>query len=282
MAHSSLQEIVCCMGQPVAGNPMQYMMEKAFAAAGLDLRFLTLEVTPDHLADAVRGMRAMGFRGAILLDPHQATVVEYADQLSRAAQLIGEVNFLDRDGEQLTGDNTVGKALLRLVRQSTDPTGKPVVILGAGSAARSAAVELALEGVSQVVIVNRTAERGQQLAELVSQKTGVSSRFDQWVGDYAPPLDTALVVQAASIAAGDAGRRVPLKLDGLAPTAVVVDMRLNPPDTQLLRDASARGLAALDGLDVLVNQAVIAFCRWTGVEPDQSVMHEALEEFLML
>ena len=98
MANSSLQEIVCCLGQPVAGNPTQYMMEKAFAAAGLDLRFLTLEVAPDRLDDALRGIRAMGFRGAILLSPHQAAAVRYVDQLSPAARLIGEVNFLDRDG----------------------------------------------------------------------------------------------------------------------------------------------------------------------------------------
>ncbi|MGH8165054.1 MAG: shikimate dehydrogenase family protein, partial [Rhodanobacteraceae bacterium] len=89
---SSLQEICTLFGQPVAGNPTQYMIEKAFAHHGLEWRYLTLDISPDNLADAVRGMRAMGFRGGNVAKPHKAAAVEWLDRLSDSAALIGAVN----------------------------------------------------------------------------------------------------------------------------------------------------------------------------------------------
>ena len=82
---NALQEIVCCMGQPVAGNPTQFMMERAFAAAGLDWRYLTLEVPPERLGDAVRGMRAMGFRGGNFTIPHKVAVIPLLDAVEPSA-----------------------------------------------------------------------------------------------------------------------------------------------------------------------------------------------------
>jgi shikimate dehydrogenase len=270
------------MGQPVGGNPTQYIMEKAFAAAGLDARFLTLEVPPQYLADAVRGIRAMGFRGAVLLDPHRAEAAKYVDQLSRAAELIGQVNFIQRHDDQLVGDNTVGKGVIALLRESIDPAGQKVVILGAGSAGRAIAVELALARTGELVIVNRTVEPGQELVELLTQRMGATARFVHWVDDFAPPDDVAILIQATSIGADGGKSHVPLNFEPVRSGTVVIDMRINPLDAEFLREASARNLAALDGLDVLVKQSTIAFKNWTDVDPDQRLMHEALEEFLMV
>ena len=86
------QELVALFGQPVEENPTQAMIEAAFAAAGLDWRYLTIEVAPDALGDAVRGARAMGFRGFNCTIPHKVAVVEHLDRLSEAATLIGAVN----------------------------------------------------------------------------------------------------------------------------------------------------------------------------------------------
>ncbi|MCA9267046.1 MAG: shikimate dehydrogenase, partial [Planctomycetales bacterium] len=79
------------MGQPVAGNPTQFMIERAFADCGLDWRYLTLEVPPESLADAVRGMKAMGFRGGNFTIPHKVAVIEHLDELSQAAELMQAV-----------------------------------------------------------------------------------------------------------------------------------------------------------------------------------------------
>src|SRR2546423_14691272 len=86
------QEVVCCLGQPVAGNPTQYMMEKAFAAAGLDWRYLTCEVPPEKLADAMRGLRALGFKGANFTIPHKVAVIPPLDPLSPAPDPMAAAN----------------------------------------------------------------------------------------------------------------------------------------------------------------------------------------------
>src|SRR5216110_573150 len=96
MQSPSLQEFVCCLGQPVAGNPTQNMMEQAFADAWPDWRFLTGEVPTKKLADAMRGLRALGFKGANFTIPHKVAVIPYLDSLSPAAELMGAVNCVNR------------------------------------------------------------------------------------------------------------------------------------------------------------------------------------------
>ncbi len=159
MTSNSLQEIVALFGYPVAGNPTQYLMEKAFAQAGLDWRYLTLEIPPEKLADAARGMRAMGFLGGNLTMPHKMAIVPYLDELTEAARLIGAVNCWKRQDERLLGDNTDGKGFLQSVRTLLDPQGKRFVLLGAGGAARAIGMELGLAGAARITVVNRTAER---------------------------------------------------------------------------------------------------------------------------
>lgn len=280
VSHESLQEIVCCMGQPVAGNPTQYMMEKAFAAAGLDWRYLTLEIGPDELPDAVRGMRVMGFRGGNFTIPHKIAVIEHLDGLSKAAQLMGAVNCIYRNDQQFIGENTDGKGFVQSLREVVDPSGKKVVILGAGGAARAISVEVALSGVADITIVNRTAQRGQELVDLLNNSLKIPSRLDAWENDYQVSEGTDIVINATSIGLNDPEARIPLETQSLQKNMVVADVVFNPPQTRLLRDAGERGCTTLDGLGMLVNQGVISFNIWTGVDPDAQVMRDALEEFL--
>jgi shikimate dehydrogenase len=280
VSHHAIQEIVAVFGQPVAGNPTQYMMEKAFAQVGLDWRYLTLEVAPEALGDAVRGMRAMGFRGCNLTIPHKVEVIKHLDRTSEAAALMGAVNCVNRVGGELVGENTDGKGFVQSLREVTDPAGKDIVVLGAGGAARAIAVEVALAGAAKITIVNRDPTRGRELATLVEEKVRVAGQFVQWQGDFAVPPEAEVVINATSIGLGDAEARVPVAVETLEADMVVADVIFNPPQTRLIRDAQARGCRTLDGLGMLVNQAVIAFRIWTGQDADAEVMRDALEEFL--
>lgn len=282
---TSLQQICACFGQPVAGNPTQYMMERAFAHHGLDWRYLTLEVPPEQLGDAVRGLRAMGFRGGNITKPHKVTVLQYLDRTSEAAGLMGAVNCILRDGLELVGENTDGKGFVQSLRGVTDPAGKKVVLLGAGGAARAIGVELGLAGVAEIIVVNRTAERGQELVDLLNQKvhsekSPVTARLTVWEGGYEVPAGTEVLINATSIGLFDAEARVPVKEETLGPGMVVADVVFNPPETRLLKAARQRGCTPLDGLGMLVNQGVIGFKIWTGVDPDPAVMRDAVEEYL--
>lgn len=275
------QELVGVFGFPVAENPTQAMIEPAFADMGLAWRYLTVEVRPEGLADAVRGARAMNWRGFHLTIPHKVAVVEHLDRLSPAAEAIGAVNcVIHRDGG-LIGDNTDGKGFLQSVSSARAVTGIRAVILGAGGAARAIGVELALAGAEHLTVVNRTAERGAILARLIRDRTAVPTEFALWEGEYPIPEGTDLVINATSIGLfPNVEAEVPIDLATLRPGMIVSDVIPNPPRTRLVREAEKRGCTAIDGLGMLVNQGVIGIRLWAGRDPRPAVMRQALVQAL--
>ncbi len=273
------QELVGVFGYPVAENPTQAMVEPAFADLGLDWRYLTVEVHPDNLADAVRGARAMGWRGFNCTIPHKIKVIEHLDELSPAARAIGAVNCVTHRDGKLIGDNTDGKGFVASVADVRPISGLSAIILGAGGAARAIAVELALAGAVDLTITNRTASTGEALARHVSETTGVKTRFTAWDRDVVVPETTDLLVNATSIGLfPDVDARIAVDTASFRPGLIVCDVIPNPPRTRLVRDAEARGCVVLDGLGMLVNQGVIGIRLWSGLEPRPVVMRRALEQ----
>ncbi len=273
------QELTACFGQPVSENPTQVMIEAAYKYHRLEWRYLTIEVAPDRLADAVQGARAMGFAGFNCTIPHKVAVIEHLDGLGESAGIMGAVNCVVRRGSDLIGENTDGKGFLKSIREVVDPTGKRVVIFGAGGAARAISVELALAGAQNFELVNRSPKRGVELAELLRSKLGASVEFVPSTVDYKLPENCDLVINATSVGLypnGDA--RVGFDITTLRPGMVVADVIPNPPETQLVREARKIGCKVIDGLGMLVNQGVIGIKHWTGVDPDSGVMRRALED----
>ena len=280
MAANYKAELVGVFGHPVAENPTGVMQEAAFRAAGLDWRYLTIEVTPDGLADAVRGIRAMGFRGINLTIPHKLTIMEHLDEIAADAQKIGAVNTVRRDGDRLIGENTDGKGFLRGVREEAgvDPRGKRVVLLGAGGAARAIAVELALAGAADIRVYNRSAERGQAMVRDLVSRTGAQADFRLWDAPCGVGPDVDILVNATSIGLyPDVDAMPDVVFGDLNPALLACDVIPNPPDTPFLRTARARGVQTLDGLSMLVYQGVIGFELWTGEKAPEDVMKQALQ-----
>ena len=277
-------ELVACFGQPVAENPTGMMQEAAFHAAGLNWRYLTVEVAPANLRDAMLGVRAFGMRGLNLTIPHKVAVMELLDEVSPDAAMIGAVNTVRRDGARLIGENTDGKGFLRGMRQDAgvDPRGKRVVILGAGGAARAIATELALAGAAELVVVNRSAARAEPMVRDVAAGTGGRIRFEEWRGVFHIPANADLLVNATSIGLyPDINAMPPVDWNAAAPSLLVADAVFNPPETRLLAAARGRGLKVLDGLSMLVYQGVIGFELWTGQKAPEAVMKKALRSALM-
>lgn len=283
MAKNFKSELVACFGQPVAENPTGEMQEAAFRAAKLPWRYLTIEVAPENLEKAVNGARAMGWQGFNCTIPHKVAVIPYLDGLSREAELIGAVNTVRRDGDKFIGENTDGKGFLRGVRQDAkmDPKNKRVVLLGAGGAARAIATELLLAGVADLLVVNRTVDRGQAMVADLAAKTGGPIRFEPWLGTYKIPASTDILVNATSIGLyPDVDAMPSIELAALQPHCLVCDAVFNPPETRLLAAARARNLPVLDGLSMLVYQGVTGFQLWTGHDPDETAMKAALRAAL--
>ena len=272
-----LPELVGSMSQGAAGNPTVAMIEAAFAHHNLHWRYINMEVAPQDLAAAVRGAKAMGFRGFNCSLPHKVTVIPHLDGLGESAALMGAVNCVVRRGEQLIGENTDGKGFLRSLKSVQDPRGKSVVLFGAGGAARAIAVELALAGTVKITVVNRSEARGAELTNLLREKLGTDASLVLWNGDYNVPADTDIVINGTSIGLYAPEARLPLNAESLLPRMVVADVVFNPVRTRLLKDAFSRGCRCLDGLGMLVNQGIIGVQYWTGIEPDAEVMRTALE-----
>jgi shikimate dehydrogenase len=277
-----LHELVGSMSQGAAGNPTVAVMEAAFAHLGLHWRYVNMEVAPADLGAAVRGAKAMGFRGFNCSLPHKVSVIPHLDGLGESAGIMGAVNCVVRRDDRLIGENTDGKGFLKSLSSVIDPRGKSVVLLGAGGAARAIAVELGLAGVKKITVVNRSKERGTELVDLLRGKLQLDAEFAHWSGDYSAPVGTDVVINGTSIGLYDREARIAIDVGSLHPCMVVADVIFNPPRTRLLRDAEARGCKVLDGLGMLVNQGIVGIEYWTGITPDAEVMRRALEAALGL
>lgn len=271
------QELTGVFGQPVAENPTQAMIEAAFRHHGLDWRYLTIEVAPQDLETAVKGAAAMGFRGFNCTIPHKVAVIPFLDELGESASLMGAVNCVVREGNRWIGQNTDGKGFVQSLREITDPSGKRVVILGAGGAARAIAVELALAGVEYLTILNRTESRGRDLASLINDHTRAEAVFVKLEGEYSLPPATQIFINATNLGLfPDVDARVPVDPGSMTRDMIIADVIPNPPQTRLVKDASAMGCRVIDGLGMLVNQGIIGMEYWTGISPDPDVMRKAL------
>jgi shikimate dehydrogenase len=267
-------------GCPVDENPTGIMQEAAFAAKGLDWRYLTLLVRPADLPAAMAGLRAMNFQGINLTIPHKVEVMQYLDEVAPDAAMIGAVNTVRRDGERLIGENTDGKGFLMSLCQDArvDPDGKRVVFLGAGGAAKAMATELALAGAGHITIVNRTAERGEALVQALRERAKASVAFTPWQGAYRIPADTDIFVNATSIGLFPDTSMPEVDLSTVHPGLLVCDVIPNPPQTPFLKAVQACGARTLDGLGMLVYQGAIGFKLWTGEDAPVAVMRQALCE----
>lgn len=273
------QELTAVFGKPVAENPTQVMVEAAYRHHGLPWRYLTVEVDPSRLEDAVRGARAMGFAGFNCTIPHKVAVIPYLDEMAESARLIGAVNCVVRKGERLIGENTDGRGFLASLRQLVDPRGLRVVLFGAGGAARAIGVELALAGAARITVVNRGEERGRTL-EGVLRNAGLKDvQYAAWRGRFRIPQAADVVINATSIGLfPDVEAELPIDFETLQSGMVAADVIPNPPRTHFIRAAQKRGCRVIDGLGMLVNQGVIGVKLWTGIDPDPKVMRAALEE----
>ena len=285
VASIALQEITAGIAFPAAGNPAQYVWEKAYARAGLDWRYLTLEVPPGHLEAAARGMLALGFRGFHCSNPHKSTVVPLLGQLTPAAAAIGAVNCVYRQGDQWIGDNTEGKGCLRALRALDDLAGKKIVVFGDGRAARAVAVELALMppaeiGPQVITIVSRHEEHGTQLVEQLHALGQSSAHWNAWHGDFEIPVDVEIAIHATPLGSHDSQTRVPINISSIRADMIVADLVYDSVDTRLLREARERHARTVDGLAMLVEQTLLDFQLWTGVDTDQDLIADSLEEFL--
>jgi shikimate dehydrogenase len=238
----------------------------------IDGAYIPLSVAPEKLETAIRGLRALGFRGCNLTIPHKEAVLPLVDDMSVAASRIGAVNtiMIDDDGK-IRGDNTDGfgfTASLNAGSPTWRASGGPAVLLGAGGAARAIAVALLDAGVSSIRLVNRTAERAERLAEaLRSMMPDRSIETVRWE-ERADALAGAHLLANTTSLGMEGQPPLTIALDALPTSAIVTDIVYVPLETELLAAARARGNHVVDGLGMLLHQGRPGFAAWFGVDPE--------------
>lgn len=259
------------IGWPVAHSLSPAMHNAAFAALGLNWRYVAFPVDPARVAEAVDGLAAAGVAGLNVTIPHKRAVIDRCSDVSEAVRAIGAANTLVPDGAGgFRADNTDAEGFARALDEEApvDLAGEEVLILGAGGAARALAFILRRRG-ARIVVANRTPGRAEEAgADAEAPFAGP--------GRDAAVRRAALVVNATSL--GLHGDDIPpdLPLEAIAEGQVVADIVYRPGGTPWLAAAAGRGARTVDGLGMLLHQGAAAFAQWTGMEPPVDVMRRAL------
>jgi shikimate dehydrogenase len=255
------------VGHPVAHSKSPRLHGHWLRSLGLRGYYVPMDVAPGDLETVIRTLPKAGFVGLNVTIPHKERVLEIADLVTDRATLIGAANTLifRKDGK-VHADNTDGYGFIESLRQGApgwDARAGPAVVLGAGGAARAIVSALRDAGVPEIILCNRTRAR----ADALKQEFGTRIRVEDWVQAGNVLEQAATVVNTTSLGmVGHPELRVPL--DGLRPGTVVSDLVYAPLQTRLLRVASEKGCVTVDGLGMLIHQAIPGFERWFGMRPE--------------
>jgi shikimate dehydrogenase len=228
---------------------------------GIDGAYVPLPVAPEHFASVVRALTQAGFTGANVTLPHKEAAFAVCDMVDDTARRAGAVNTLIFTARGIEGRNTDGYGFIANLRaHGVNPAAGPALILGAGGAARAIAAALQAEGVA-VTLCNRTMTRAEALAAALPPARVLPwARREEALGDYALLVNTTTLGMAHH-------PPLAMSLERAAATLVVADIVYAPLETALLAEAAARGLKAVEGLGMLLHQAVPGFAAWFGVTP---------------
>lgn len=255
------------IGSPVAHSRSPVLHGHWLKRHGLAGHYIPMDVAHDNLEQVLRTLPKMGFVGANVTIPHKEAVIDIADTVTDRAALMGAANTLvfQKNGKILA-DNTDGYGFIENLRQNAPgwiPAAGPAAVFGAGGAARAVVASLLDAGVPEIRLSNRTTLR----AEVLREEFGTRVSVVDWIKAGNMLEGAALVVNTTALGmVGKPALRVPL--DAMSPAAVVTDLVYTPLETEFLRHARILGCVAVDGLGMLLHQAVPGFERWFGQRPE--------------
>jgi len=272
------------IGDPVEHSLSPVIQNAAFEALGLDYVYVVFTVKEKNLGNAILGVRGLGFRGLNVTMPHKIEVMHYLDRLDDAAKKIGSVNTIANEDGILTGYTTDGIGALNALRyKGVDPSGRKIVVLGAGGASRSVSFALADEA-GELVVLNRTLKRAEKLVNDLSKLLGESARVRAGrlnEDTLRKELEDAdMLVHATSVGMYPQSTETPVDRSSLRRDLVVFDLVYEPLETRLLREARMVRAKTVDGLAMLVHQGAASFEIWTGEKAPIEVMMKAAADKL--
>jgi shikimate dehydrogenase len=269
---SATTRVAAVIGSPVRHSLSPALHNAGFAATGVDWVYTAFEVDPGGAASALDAMRVFGLGGLSVTMPHKEAVAGLVDELDPAAAALRSVNTVVPLGDgRLKGYSTDGAGFVAsLAAQDVEIVGSHVGVLGGGGAARAIVDAISRAGAARITVVNRSAERA---SDAVALAAGIAA-----VGNPGDLRDCDIIVNATSVGMGS--NELPLDVALLHSAQVVADIVYHPRCTALLSASAAAGARTVEGLGMLVQQAVLQQELWTGIRADASVMWAAAEREL--
>ncbi len=269
--------VAAVLGHPINHSKSPKLHNYWLSLFNIDGYYIPLDIDPRYFENSVRALSGLGFVGANVTIPYKEKVLKIADKISDRAAIIGAANTLTflQDG-RIYADNTDGYGFLQNIKCKYNDwsAGEGVsVVFGAGGASRAILGALIEDGASEVILANRTRSRADQLRS----DFGAKIKVVDWMKVQNYLSDASTVINATSLGM-DGKAELPIPLQELKKNTLVIDIVYTPLKTSLLENAAKRGCRTVDGLGMLIHQAIPGFERWFGVKPDVS---ENLRELLI-
>ncbi len=258
------------VGDPIRHSRSPRMHNLALEQAGIDGVFLAFQGNTSNIEDVIKAFRVLDVRGGSVTMPVKSAAAGLMDRLSREARLIGAINVFKNEDGQFVGYNTDGMGFVMMLEEHSIPyKGKRVVQAGVGGAGRAVAVQMALSGVSELVLCDLDEEKAKQTAELICQDIpeckASACKADEESLRSQLMEGTDIYVDCTPLGMPPWEEQAMLSsFDGIPKELTVVDICYAPPKTRLLQMAEEHGCRILNGMDMMFNQGAKAFEIWTG------------------
>lgn len=267
-------KLTALFATPIRHSVSPMIQNTAFQSLNIDAVYLAFEVGTEGLEQAIASIRNLDMIGANLSMPNKILAVEFMDELSEAARLIGAVNTITNDKGKLTGHNTDGTGFMRSLKDiEVDIIGKKMTIIGAGGAATAIIVQAALDGVREITVYNRKDEFYENIKEklaFISKNTECIISLKDLADEQTLAKDVAessLLLNATGVGMKPLEKQTPIQdFSIIRPDLAVCDVIYTPKETEFLKQARLRGAKTNNGLGMLLYQGAAAFEKWTGQE----------------
>ena len=281
---TSHTKILCVIGHPIEHSMSPTMWNPALQELELDYMYVAFDVHPDSLEKAINGIRSLGITGVNVTIPHKKAVIKYIDVVDPIALKIGAINTIKNEEGILKARNTdAGGVKKSLLDMGFDISGKDLLILGSGGVSRAIAYILAEEA-NKIVLTDLIEERATSVASEIrdNMKVDIEGKLNNKdnIEEYIKKTD--ILINATPIGMYPKVDETPISKDLLHDDLFVFDVIYNPLETRLMKEAAETGCVTLGGLDMLVNQGILAFEWWLNKKPNKDLMKNKIIEYLGL
>ncbi|HHU63949.1 MAG TPA: shikimate dehydrogenase [Clostridiales bacterium] len=267
------------IGHPIGHSMSPTFHNRVYSLINLNAVYIAFDVKDKkQLKMALQGIRGLNIMGMNVTIPYKEEVIPYLDQLSKDAAIIGAVNVINNDNGRLIGYNSDAMGFASMLKNNgVSINNKDALILGAGGAAKAIAVVLAMNGARRITIANRSIERAKKLADLIRTTFPDTVAQVRHIGKEGLTNDAHLIINATSVGMWPHDQAMPISPgQRFHKEQIVVDIIYNPQTTLFLKEAQKWGCKTINGMEMLIYQALESIRIWTGINVEYSQVKECL------